>query len=179
MTMIHYIAFGANLPSRAGGGPVAAVADGLAPRATCERALLWISAISGICVQARSRWFTSAPVPPSDQPRFVNGVARLSGQISPEALLAALQACERRAGRLPGAVNAARPLDLDIIDSGGLLRDAPDPILPHPRAHERAFVLWPLRDVAPGWVHPRFGLSVDALLDRVRGQDVRAEGVLF
>jgi 2-amino-4-hydroxy-6-hydroxymethyldihydropteridine diphosphokinase len=84
-----------------------------------------------------------------------------------------LQACEARAGRLRGAANAARPLDLDIIDMGGMVRDAPDPVLPHPRAHLRAFVLRPLRDVAPGWVHPRLGVTVSALLEGVAEQDVR------
>lgn len=164
--MIHFIAVGANLPGL----------DGTGPRVTCDRALLWMSEIPGLCVQARSRWFSSAPVPRSDQPRYVNGVARLKGAIAPQDLLAALQACEHRAGRERGVANAARRLDLDIIDSGGLVRDAPDPILPHPRAHDRAFVLLPLRDVAPHWVHPRSGLAVSALLGGVRGQDVYPVG---
>jgi 2-amino-4-hydroxy-6-hydroxymethyldihydropteridine diphosphokinase len=161
--MTHYIALGANLP-----GP-----QGEAPRAMCERALRWMAEIPGICVQARSPWYSSAPVPAGNQPRFINGVARLAGDISPAGLLAALQACEARAGRLRGAANAARPLDLDIIDMGGMVRDAPDPVLPHPRAHLRAFVLRPLRDVAPGWVHPRLGVTVSALLEGVAEQDVR------
>jgi 2-amino-4-hydroxy-6-hydroxymethyldihydropteridine diphosphokinase len=162
--MIHFIAVGANLPGL----------DGAEPRAMCERAIRWMSEIPEICVQARSRWFSSAAVPASDQPRFINGVVRLAGQISPEDLLAALQVCERRAGRARSVVNEARPLDLDIIDMAGLLRDAPDPILPHPRAHERAFVLYPLRDVAPHWVHPRSGSGIETLLSFVRAQDVRA-----
>ena len=75
----------------------------------------------------------------------------------PAALLARLQAMEARAGRVRGERNAARTLDLDIIamgDAGQMVRAAPDPVLPHPRAHLRAFVLLPLLDVAPGWVHP-------------------------
>ncbi|MCX7385000.1 MAG: 2-amino-4-hydroxy-6-hydroxymethyldihydropteridine diphosphokinase, partial [Alphaproteobacteria bacterium] len=73
-------------------------------------------------------------------------------------------AIEARAGRVRGAANAARTLDLDIIDIAGLRRDTPAPILPHPRAHERGFVLRPLADVAPGWVHPRLGRTVEDLL---------------
>ena len=54
-----------------------------------------------------------------------------------------------------GEPNAARTLDLDIIDMGGMVRDAPDPILPHPRAHLRAFVLRPLAELAPDWISAR------------------------
>ncbi len=96
----------------------------------------------------------------------------LKGEIAPEALLDALQGIELRAGRVRGAPNASRTLDLDIIDMGGLLRESPDPILPHPRAHMRAFVLLPLRDVAPGWVHPRLGCSVDSLIEALPPQDI-------
>jgi 2-amino-4-hydroxy-6-hydroxymethyldihydropteridine diphosphokinase len=67
-------------------------------------------------------------------------------------------------------VNAARCLDLDIIAIGSRQRAAPDPILPHPRAHQRAFVLAPLADVAPGWVHPVLGVTVEALLQGLRDQ---------
>ena len=63
--------------------------------------------------------------------------------------------------------NAARPLDLDLIAMDGLVRAAPDPVLPHPRAHLRDFVLRPLCDVAPDWVHPALGLSAAALLARL------------
>jgi 2-amino-4-hydroxy-6-hydroxymethyldihydropteridine diphosphokinase len=58
----------------------------------------------------------------------------------------------------------------------GLLRDAPDPVLPHPRAHLRAFVLWPLRDVAPGWTDPRSGASVEALLAALPLQEISLIG---
>ncbi len=95
------------------------------------------------------------------------------GDFAPEALLAELQAIERRAGRVRGAVNAARTLDLDIVDMNGLRRCAPDPVLPHPRAHLRAFVLLPLRDVAPDWIHPVLGARVGTLLEALPPQDIR------
>jgi 2-amino-4-hydroxy-6-hydroxymethyldihydropteridine diphosphokinase len=148
------VAIGANLPGP-GGAP---------PLESCRRAAASLDALPGMRLLALSRWWASAAVPPSAQPDYVNGVARLAGEIAPEALLAALQALEREAGRLPAAANAARPLDLDIIAVGQLLRRAPDPILPHPRAHLRAFVLAPLAEVAPGWVHPALGQTVEALL---------------
>jgi 2-amino-4-hydroxy-6-hydroxymethyldihydropteridine diphosphokinase len=164
MNRLHLISIGANLPGE----------DGASPLAQCERALRDLAALPGLTLLARSRWYSSAPVPMSDQPRYVNGVAGLAGDIAPEVLLGALQAIEARAGRVRGAPNAARTLDLDIIDMAGTVRAAADPILPHPRAHLRAFVLLPLREVAPRWVHPVLGQGVDALIAGLGAQDIAA-----
>jgi 2-amino-4-hydroxy-6-hydroxymethyldihydropteridine diphosphokinase len=148
------IAFGANLP-----GP-----DGSPPPQTCVRAIEAIAAISGLTVEGVSPFYVSAAVPVSDQPPYVNGVLRAGGDLDPAGLLAQLLAIESRFGRRRIAVNAARSLDLDIIAMGDLVRAEPDPILPHPRAHERAFVLRPLADVAPSWRHPILGKTADELL---------------
>ncbi|MDQ1078878.1 2-amino-4-hydroxy-6-hydroxymethyldihydropteridine diphosphokinase [Pseudoroseomonas cervicalis] len=149
------IALGANLPGR----------DGAAPRATCEAAVDAMARIPGLAVQAVSAWWETAPEPPSPgAPWYVNGVARCEGTLDPAALLAALQAIEDAAGRERPYPNAPRTLDLDIIAMGEAVRESPDPILPHPRAHLRRFVLQPLSEVAPGWVHPQLGQSVEALL---------------
>ncbi|HUC17660.1 MAG TPA: 2-amino-4-hydroxy-6-hydroxymethyldihydropteridine diphosphokinase [Acetobacteraceae bacterium] len=149
------VAIGANLP-----GP-----DGAEPLETCRSAALALDALPGLRLVALSRWWASAPIPPSDQPDYVNGVARLGGKTTPEDLLQALKTLERRAGRQsPGVSGEARSLDLDIIAVGPLVRQGPDPILPHPRAHLRAFVLAPLAEVAPGWMHPILGQTVEALL---------------
>ncbi len=91
----------------------------------------------------------------------------------PAVLLARLMALETAFGRQRGAANAARTLDLDIIGIGGLVRAAPDPILPHPRAHLRAFVLAPLADVAPDWRHPIFRRTAAELLADLPPQDIR------
>jgi 2-amino-4-hydroxy-6-hydroxymethyldihydropteridine diphosphokinase len=157
------IAIGANLPAL----------DGAPPAETCRRAALALADLPGLTLEAVSRWYESAPIPPGPQPRYVNGAVRLRGHAEPAGLLAMLQAIEARAGRLRGEPNAPRSLDLDIIDMCGKLRDAPDPVLPHPRAHLRAFVLVPLRDVAPGWVHPRLGRRADDLLRALPPQDIR------
>jgi 2-amino-4-hydroxy-6-hydroxymethyldihydropteridine diphosphokinase len=94
--------------------------------------------------------------------------------LTPAALLAHLMAIEAVCGRERGAPNAARTLDLDIIGIGGMVREAPDPILPHPRAHLRAFVLAPLVDVAPDWVHPVLRQTAAALLAALPPQAIRA-----
>ncbi len=82
-------------------------------------------------------------------------------------------AVETACGRQRSVANAARTLDLDIIAIGNLVRDEPDPILPHPRAHLRAFVLAPLADVAPGWVHPVLGRTAIDLLANLPRQDIK------
>jgi 2-amino-4-hydroxy-6-hydroxymethyldihydropteridine diphosphokinase len=148
------VAIGANLPDRAGRDPLA----------TCRQAAEALRALPGMRVVAVSPWYRTAPVPPSGQPDYVNGVVRLEGDADPADLLARLQAIEAQAGRVRGEANAARTLDLDIIDLNGAVRAAPDPVLPHPRAHLRGFVLRPLHDVAPDWVHPLLGAGAGALL---------------
>jgi 2-amino-4-hydroxy-6-hydroxymethyldihydropteridine diphosphokinase len=158
-----FIGVGANLPDRAGAPAVQ----------TCEAACRAIARLPGLSQTLRSRWFSSAPVPQSDQPRYINGVIRAQCSLAPAALIGALQALEQSMGRVRSAPNAARTLDLDIIDMDGLTLSSPELTLPHPRTHLRAFVLLPLRDVAPDWVHPTLGLGVNALLGALPRQDIR------
>jgi 2-amino-4-hydroxy-6-hydroxymethyldihydropteridine diphosphokinase len=159
------IGIGSNLPD----------ADGASPLATCRAAAAALDAIPGLRLVGLSRWFRTAPMPPSGQPDYTNGVARLRGTADPATLLAHLQAIEARAGRRRTERDAARILDLDILAMGplgGLRRTAPDPVLPHPRAHLRGFVLAPLLDVAPDWVHPVLRCPAAALLAGLPPQDV-------
>ncbi|SHJ35472.1 2-amino-4-hydroxy-6-hydroxymethyldihydropteridinediphosphokinase [Roseomonas rosea] len=161
------VAIGANLPG----------ADGTAPLASCRAAAAALDGLCGLSLVATSSWWETAPDPPQpSSPWYVNGVARLRGEADPAALLAALQSIENAAGRVRPYPNAPRTLDLDIIAMGGLVRAAPDPILPHPRAHLRRFVLEPLREVWPGWTHPASGLTVEALLGRLPPAPMRAAG---
>jgi len=146
-----FIALGANLPSNVG-----------PPRATLEAALRSLAQEGGEIV-ARSRFYKSSPVPKSDQPDYLNAVVAIKSDLDPTALLAVLAAIEARFGRQRGERNAARPLDLDLIAYDELIRDVA-PILPHPRMHERAFVLLPLAEIAPDWHHPRLRLTVATLI---------------
>lgn len=148
------VGFGANLPGR-GGAP---------PRATLAWALGRVNALPGLAFRAVSRLWDSAPVPPSGQPRYLNAVAAYAGEADPAALLAGLHAIEAEAGRVRGARDAARVLDLDLLDLNGLVRNAPPPVLPHPRLAGRGFVLRPLAEVAPRWRHPVTGATVAALI---------------
>jgi 2-amino-4-hydroxy-6-hydroxymethyldihydropteridine diphosphokinase len=166
-TCIVLIGIGANLP-----GP-----DGRPALQTCQQAVAMLDAIPDLRLAGLSRWFESAPVPPSGQPPYVNAVASLrvdpAAALDPEVLLERLMAIEAACGRERSTPNAARTLDLDIIGIGDWVRPAPDPILPHPRAHLRAFVLAPLVDVAPDWVHPVLGQTAAALLAALPAQDIR------
>ena len=153
-----FIAIGANLPDAAGRDA----------HATCRWAAAQLAALPGLRLAGLSRWFRTRPVPASDQPDYVNGVAQLLGPSDPAALLGALQAIEAAAGRVRSVPNAARVLDLDIVAMGSLARLAPDPVVPHPRMHQRAFVLAPLCDLMPGWRHPVLGMTAAELLTRDR-----------
>ena len=166
------VAIGANL-----GAP-----DGSPPLQTCRKAAAALDGLlPGVRLEAVSRWWESEPDPPQPgAPRFVNGVARLrsdGGLPDPAGLLAALHRIEAAHGRERPFPNAPRTLDLDLIDCGGIVRDAPPPVLPHPRAHRRAFVLLPLAEVAPGWCHPRLGLRVRDLIDALPAGEPRPEPI--
>ena len=146
------IALGANLPSAAGG-----------PQQTLEAALKRLEA-SGVRVVARSRWYRTAPVPASDQPWFVNGVARVETALEPRRCWPLLRRVEQEFGRQRTVRNAARTLDLDIIDYDGRVENTLELTLPHPRMQDRAFVLLPLAEIAPAWRHPTLGKTVESLI---------------
>jgi 2-amino-4-hydroxy-6-hydroxymethyldihydropteridine diphosphokinase len=143
------------------------------PLATAAAALAALPDI-GIRVVHRSRWYQTAPVPPSDQPWFVNGVVVVETGFAPIALLDGLLALEARFERRRGVRNAARTVDLDLLDYDGRECGSERLTLPHPRLHERRFVLAPLVEIAPEWRHGRLGLTAVELLARLpAGQPVR------
>lgn len=146
------VAIGANLPNAAGRPAIE----------TCRWAAAQLEAVAPVV--AVSRWYRTAPVPPSGQPDYINGVAYLGGAGDPEIILAALHRIEQAAGRVRGAINAPRVLDLDLLAVDEQVVASQGLILPHPRLAQRAFVLVPLNDVAPGWRHPVTGLTAATML---------------
>ena len=133
------------------------------PESHVRRAFGDIAQLPETWVAARSALYRTAPVGYADQPPFVNACARIETRLSPRALLEMLLALERRHGRVREVPNGPRTLDLDIVLYGGAILDEPGLCVPHPRAHERAFVLAPLLDVWPEAVIPGRG-SAKALL---------------
>ena len=145
------VALGANLSSHAG-----------EPKMTLLAALAAMES-QGIAVESLSSFYASEAWPDPSDPVYVNAVARVHTDLPPDALLRVLHDVESQFGRERGERNAPRTLDLDVIDYDGRIQEGP-PQLPHPRAASRAFVLLPLRDVAPDWRHPVSGSTVTELI---------------
>jgi 2-amino-4-hydroxy-6-hydroxymethyldihydropteridine diphosphokinase len=149
-----YIGIGANLGDR---------------DATIRRALELLGAEPGIEIVAVSTLRETEPVGYLDQPRFLNGAAALETELPPRELLARLLAVEQALGRDRGSGPrfGPRPIDLDLLLYGSLRLEEPELELPHPRLHERAFVLEPLSELDPALEVPGRGL-VEALLLAVK-----------
>jgi 2-amino-4-hydroxy-6-hydroxymethyldihydropteridine diphosphokinase len=122
-----------------------------------------------------SLWQTSPVDCPPGSPKFVNAVAGLipKKNETPESLLKKLRDLEKEFGRPSKKIlNEPRPLDLDLITFGNEIRNSPELILPHPRAHLRKFVLQPLSEIAPELILPEQGKTVAELLAGLRGDEM-------
>ena len=142
MKVTGYIGLGANLDD---------------PAAQVEFALGELARLPHTLLAARSSLYVSAPVGYDQQPDFINAVAKLETGLSPRALLAALLDIEHRHGRERTFRNAPRTLDLDLLLYGDAHFHEPGLELPHPRMHQRAFVLEPLMEIAPDLHIPGHG----------------------
>jgi 2-amino-4-hydroxy-6-hydroxymethyldihydropteridine diphosphokinase len=145
------------------------------PQRQVAQALGELDGIPGTRVVKRSSLYRSAPVGYAEQPEFVNAVAALDTTLDPEALLGELQAIETRHGRRRSFPNAPRSLDLDLLLYGEAEQRSARLTLPHPRMHERAFVLKPLVELEPGIAIPGRGRALD-LLAACAGQRVEKTG---
>lgn len=172
----YLLALGANLPGNSGD-----------VTSTLSRALELLKAFPHVEVAQRSRWFRTPAVPAGSGPDFVNGAASLRSTLPPDEILLKLHAVEQKLGRTRPERWAPRVCDLDLLGHGGAVlpdlasvqawmslseaeagaRTPEHLILPHPRMHLRAFVIVPLCDIAPDWVHPVLQLPVATLLQRL------------
>lgn len=136
--------------------------------ATVTAALAALASLPGCTLVHTSARYRSAPVD-AGGPDFINAVAALDTTLAPLALLAALQAIEQQFGRLRPYPNAPRTLDLDLLLHGQTVMQTATLTLPHPRLHQRAFVLQPLLDLAPTLAAPGLG-ALAAWLPATSGQ---------
>lgn len=148
-----YIALGANLPSPAG-----------APRQTLDAAILRVAELGRLVAQ--SAYYSTDPVGYADQPVFLNAAIALQTSLDPQSLLDRLLDIEHSFGRdrSHGIPNGPRTLDLDILLYGDQIVTTPTLHLPHPRMAQRAFVLLPMAEIAPGLIHPESRKSMSQLL---------------
>ncbi len=158
MAALAYIGLGSNLHH---------------PRRHVARALAELARLPRSRVLTASSNYVSAPIDCAEpQPDYINAVAVLRTELSPRMLLARMHSIERRHRRIRAARNAPRTLDLDLLLFGRRRARQPSLALPHPRMHQRAFVLKPLSDVAPAASVPGHG-AVRPLLRAVREQRLR------
>ena len=159
MKRLAAIALGSNLESRFGDR-----------EANLREAVRRIGALGE--VRAVSSFYDTEPVGYLEQPRFLNGALLLETDLDPRTLMRELLAVERAMGRerLGAIAKGPRVIDLDLLLFGDWVLWAEELILPHPRMEEREFVLEPLVEIAPEWVHPVLGVTVRELLERL-GRD--------
>jgi 2-amino-4-hydroxy-6-hydroxymethyldihydropteridine diphosphokinase len=135
-----------------------------------ERATQALAQTPGVRLLARSSLYETAPVGgPAGQPAYLNAVVAIETDLSPEDVLARCAQIEANLGRVREVKDGPRTIDLDLLLFGSQTRDTAELTLPHPRLHERLFVLEPLAEIAPGAVHPRLGMTVAHLRAKLLG----------
>jgi 2-amino-4-hydroxy-6-hydroxymethyldihydropteridine diphosphokinase len=155
MTVV-YIGIGSNLGDRQG---------------NCLRAVERMDRLAGCRITSCSDWFLTKPVGVEGQEWYVNGVVSLTTDISPQDLLKRLLAIEADMGRIRRERWGPRNIDLDILLFGQEIVQESTLKIPHPRMHLRRFVLEPMTQLAPDFVHPGLGLSIEVLLEKLPKDD--------
>lgn len=157
------IALGSNLP-----GPFGA------PERNLSEALCRLQK-RGIAVHQASSFYKTRPEPDTGQPWYANAIAEIVTSRTPPQLLKDMHLIEAEFGRVRTVRNADRALDLDLIAYHDCVLETPGGlIVPHPRAHERIFVLEPLCEIAPGWIHPLLRKTARELLTDVQENQAAA-----
>ena len=120
-----------------------------------------------IKIKKISNFYETPSYPNKKNPKFINIVIQVDFQSSPEVLLRKILIIEKKMGRTRKNKNEPRTCDIDIIDFNGKILNKKNIILPHPKAHERSFVLFPLKEICPIWIHPIINKKVDVLIGKL------------
>ena len=156
-----FVGIGSNLSSEAFGNPIK----------NCIEAVKTLN--NEILIEEISPWYKSEPVPKSDQPWYVNGVLNINTDLNPLEVLNILLKIETNFGRFREKKNESRVLDLDLLTFNDLIIDTKKLTIPHPRMHLRSFVMKPITDINPNWVHPKLKMkSKDIMMKIEKGQGI-------
>ena len=156
------IAIGGNIKS----------SDGLHPIDVGQKAIKLLENFL-IFVKKKSYWYISDPVPISDQPKYFNSVIVARTSLNAFDVLNILHKIEKKLGRVRNKVNESRVIDLDLIDYSNKVLKKNSLIIPHPRAHLRRFVMEPLAELEPSWMHPIFKINAKQILKKLNKQNIK------
>ena len=145
--------------------------DGMHPVELCTKAINTLVNYS-INVEKKSKWYSSQPIPKSDQPNFFNCIILASSNLNEYDVLKSLHEIEKKFGRKRNLVNEARTIDLDLIDYSSKVLQNNIITIPHPRAHLRKFVMKPLSETFPKWIHPILKVNVFEILKNLDKQKI-------
>ena len=143
--------------------------NGCHPIEVCKTAIDSLIQYS-IKVEKQSKWYSSEPIPKSDQPNFFNCVISATTKLNEYDVLRYLHKIENKFGRKRNLINEARTIDLDLIDYSSKVLQNNTITIPHPRAHLRKFVMGPLGEINPKWTHPILKLNVFEILKSLNEQ---------
>ena len=146
--------------------------DGTHPIKVAAKAINYFKDYS-IKVTEQSSWYETEPIPKSNQPNFFNCIIFANTILNELDVLKSLHKIEHRLGRKRKIVNEARVIDLDLIDYSNKVLKNKEIIVPHPRAHQRRFVMEPLAELDKNWVHPILKTNIKKILKKLDNQNVK------
>ena len=150
--------------------------DGTHPIKICNKAIRSLQKYS-IKVKKQSKWYNSEAIPKSNQPNFFNCVVIASTKLNEYDVLKYLHKIEAEFGRRRNKINGPRSIDLDLIDYSNKICKNNKLIIPHPRAHLRKFVMGPLAEINPDWIHPILKVNVLDILKELDNQKLEEASI--